>query len=583
MQWSPEGTPVSLDFGDIYFQPGAGVSESDYVFLQGNDLPRRFQNPSGGVFRVAELGFGTGLNFLLTAALWAQAAPPEARLFYASIEKHPLTSQDLQRALDIQKEHLRPDLVADLLAQYPPLVEGFHSLRFLNGRVRLLLGFGDVSQVLPELGGRFDAWFLDGFAPAKNPAMWGEALFPLIAARTAPGGTAASFSAASCLRRGLATAGFTVEKTKGFGYKRDMTRAHLPGQRDEAPPGRATVLGAGLAGCAAARALADKGFTVTVIERHATFAAEASGNPAGLLYPKLTVDPSPHGRFHGHGFCYTRTLIEALKPQGWSPCGVLHLDLSPEDRARSVKLVEKNDFPPDYAQAVEEVAPLCGLDLAGSGLFHAGAGVLPPPALCAALLDHPRITLRFSNEITALPREDGPLVVALANAVRGFFPSLPLQPLRGQITALTSTPVTQTLKVALCHDGYVTPALEGLHYCGSTFQKEDVGPPETRPEDDAQNLKALHRHVPAFLGLKHVAGARAGYRATTPDRLPLAGLHDGVYVAAGFGAHGLSGAPLAGEIVASLIAGDPPPVPLSLLPYLAPGRFSARTAKKSGP
>jgi tRNA 5-methylaminomethyl-2-thiouridine biosynthesis bifunctional protein len=573
LQWS-EGAVVSADFGDVYFQRGHGAEESRYVFLEANRLPERFRGAED-VFHIAELGFGTGLNFLLTAKEWQNSAPQHARLFYASVEKHPVEKSELAKIYALWPE-LKPFSDA-VLAQYPPLIEGFHHIR-LPG-IHLMLLFGDAGDVLPELSGAFDAWYLDGFSPEKNPGMWEERFWPLIAARAKPGGTLSTFSVTGPMRRGLAASGFEVKKVKGFGVKWSMTVASMPPSRPAARRAReVAVLGAGLAGCGAAYALARKGFRVTVADRRDGPARETSGNPAGILYPKLTLTPSPLGRFHGHGFCFTRALIETLPLPSWRACGVLHLDLDAEDKERTRALIEKNGYPPDYAEAWDE------------GLWQPSSGYLSPPELCAALLEHPNIETAFNRDIKNLGGET-PVVAALGMGLSSFPETarLPLQSLRGQISYARATTQSAALKHVICHEGYITPAENGLHCIGATFHKEPPGPTDLREADHAENLGKLQKHLPS-LGIEKTEGGRAGFRATTPDKLPMAGpcpdhnsfpgYIENLYVSTGFGAHGLSGAPLAGEIIACLIAGDPLPVPQSLMPYLLPERFILRALKR---
>ena len=220
LQWAENGTLTSADYGDVYFQPQDAAGESRYVFLDGNNLPARFAAlQDKTAFHVAELGFGTGLNFLLTAKAFKDHAPSNARLVYVSFEKHPVAIDDLARIHAHWPE--LATLAQNLQAQYPPMAEGMHQITI--GNMRLILVFGDIADTLPQTQGMFDAWYLDGFAPAKNPGMWDGALFRHMALRTQPDGTAATFSAAGHVRRGLTAAGFTVQKTKGFGTKRDMT------------------------------------------------------------------------------------------------------------------------------------------------------------------------------------------------------------------------------------------------------------------------------------------------------------------------------------------------------------------------
>ncbi|WP_313159402.1 tRNA (5-methylaminomethyl-2-thiouridine)(34)-methyltransferase MnmD, partial [Mixta calida] len=229
LDWNDQGTPVSREFDDVYFSNQNGLEETEYVFLGGNGLPDRFTTHPRALFVAAETGFGTGLNFL---TLWRafdrfhQAQPQAAlqRLHFISMEKFPLAQADLAAA------HARwPELApwADALRrQWPLPLPGCHRLLLDGGRVTLDLWFGGVNTLIhhfdDSLGRSVDAWFLDGFAPSKNPDMWTPALFDAMARLARPHGTFATFTAAGFVRRGLQQAGFDAVKRKGFGHKREM-------------------------------------------------------------------------------------------------------------------------------------------------------------------------------------------------------------------------------------------------------------------------------------------------------------------------------------------------------------------------
>ncbi|MEE4465391.1 FAD-dependent oxidoreductase, partial [Azotobacter chroococcum] len=213
---------------------------------------------------------------------------------------------------------------------------GFQRFVFADGRVVLTLLVGDVLERLPELDARIDAWFLDGFAPAKNPEMWTPALFAELARLSAPGASLATFTSAGFVRRGLNAAGFAMQRVKGFGQKREMLAGRFEGTPQEAAkpwfarpprpagPREALVIGAGLAGCAAAASLARRGWQVTLLERRAAVAEETSGNPQGVLYLKLSAHGTALSRLIVAGFGFTRRLLQRLEPgRDWSPCGVL--------------------------------------------------------------------------------------------------------------------------------------------------------------------------------------------------------------------------------------------------------------------
>lgn len=214
LEWRAGAVPVSTRFGDPYFSLHDGLAETRHVFLAGNGLPGRFR----GGFHVAELGFGTGLNLLATVQAWRRAGIA-GRLEYTSFEAYPMAADDMARALAAFPE--LAGAAAPLLAGWRRGARGFA----LAPDIALRVILGDARRTLPAWPGAADAWYLDGFSPARNPEMWGEALLREVFAHTRPGGTAASYTAAGFVRRGLAAAGFDVSRTCGHGTKRHMTRA----------------------------------------------------------------------------------------------------------------------------------------------------------------------------------------------------------------------------------------------------------------------------------------------------------------------------------------------------------------------
>ena len=291
LYWDDQGRPHSRLFDDVYFSDKSGLEETRYVFIEQNALRERFVAlPAHGHFVVGETGFGTGLNFLCTWQLFEETARPDARLHFVSVEKYPLTREDLQRALSLWPE-LAP-YSEPLLASYFAIHPGFQTLSLANGRVTLTLLIGDVLEQLPQLDARIDAWFLDGFAPAKNPAMWTPELFAQLARLAAPDSTISTFTSTGWVRRALNEAGFKMRRTPGIGHKWEILRGVFLGMPETAVaepgvkpwfarppqingPRTALVIGAGLSGCASANSLAKRGWQVTLLERHERLAKEA--------------------------------------------------------------------------------------------------------------------------------------------------------------------------------------------------------------------------------------------------------------------------------------------------------------------
>ncbi|MEL6168363.1 MAG: tRNA (5-methylaminomethyl-2-thiouridine)(34)-methyltransferase MnmD [Pseudomonadota bacterium] len=210
IEWR-DSVPVSRQFSDPYYSLDDGLAETRHVFLDGNDLPQRFR-PG---FVIAELGFGTGLNAASALASWRRAGV-DGPLTFVSFEAFPLSSAAMVKALGAFPE-LAPEAASVLSA--------LRGDRQVDLNLRVILG--DVNETLRGWTGAADAWFLDGFSPDRNPAMWGPDLLAEAATHTAEGGTAATYSAAGHVRRGLESAGFLVERSPGFGRKRHMTRARL--------------------------------------------------------------------------------------------------------------------------------------------------------------------------------------------------------------------------------------------------------------------------------------------------------------------------------------------------------------------
>ncbi len=565
LEWR-DGQPYSRQFGDIYFSSQGGLQETEYVFLQANRLAARWQaskldKHDPPVFVIAETGFGTSLNFLATIRLWRQVAAPEACLHYMAVERYPLQRQDVARALQLFPE-LQCELEA-LLAVYPSLTPGIHRLSLFAGQVQLTLAFMDIVQWSQIVAMQADAWFLDGFAPARNQAMWTPAVLAFISHNTRAGGTLSTFTAAGDVRRALLAAGFEVQKIPGFAGKRDM----LIGRRQAVAPvsslpaaakpwfyplrcnakqKTAVVIGAGLAGAFTAAHLAERGWQVHIIERQSQVAAAASGNPAGVIFSKFSAYEGVEYRYYQQAFLYALHYLAQRFPvhKDIHRCGVLQLAFDTKEHQRQQAIINTAVWPEHIVRQLTaaQASECAGIALQHGGLFFPQAGWLSPPALCAALLQHANISSQLSSEALSLAHDNQQwhiyaagqqhlaaadvVVIANANDAVQFQQTdfLPLMAIRGQTTQLQASRYTETLKRVLCYEGYITPASGGEHSIGASYNLRDLDA-SIRPSDDQENyamLQGVTTGLPAYDHV-HFTAARVGFRCCTPDYLPLVG------------------------------------------------------------
>ncbi len=665
--WRDQTTPVSEQFDDVYFSTDSGLAEARYVFLEQNDLPQRLRKLAGhedARLVLGETGFGTGLNLLAAWQLRDQLAP-DCLLHFISVEKYPLAAADLARALG-QWQQLA-GYTEQLIRAYPVLTPGWHRISLFAARVEISLYLGAACDALDTTSATIDAWFLDGFAPAKNPDMWSQAIADRIARLSHPGTTLSTFSAASRVREHFSRAGFEITRVPGFGRKRHMLKgffsgrstqeerrqaadAHPPGANPGATPAHATtpwfshrpqphetkhavIIGAGLAGAAAAHSLVRRGWQVTVVDRNQQPAGGASGNSLGILYAKLSAEPSLRSDFYVAGYLYSLQVLRQLCSEGpaadWHASGVLQLACDEAEQRRQRRFMQCNPQPADLVHALDAAAAseVAGLALTSGGLFFPRAGWVRPQSLCRRQLNHPNIRFMPGQHVVSLRREKGRWqllnaagagiasapVVIFANARDAreidFCAELPLKSIRGQLTSIPAAdnPLPRTV---LCGDAYIAPPLGGRIHMGATFNlNQDT--PECRAEDHRENLRQIASLAPALgdtLGFAQLNASalqgQVGFRCSSPDYLPLVGplpnhatfihqyaglrkdararfecpgeFHPGLYVSLGHGAKGLTSCPLAGELLAAYICAEPLPIGKPLTDAVHPARFVIR-------
>ena len=603
LEWR-DGAPVSVRFGDSYFSREGGLEESRAVFLTGCGLPGAWAGRA--VFRIAELGFGSGLNALALWDLWRASWAPGQRLVMVSIEAFPLSVEEAERAHAAFPEVA--DLSARLRAQWPARSPGAHLLDFPDDGFALTVLHGEAGAALAEMEGAFDAWFLDGFAPSRNSDMWRGDLFTRIAALSAPGARAATFTVAGVARRGLAEAGFAVEKRPGFGRKKERLEALLtrtasteaapdPLPRGGGADGDVLVLGGGVAGCALAHALRGRGRRVTIVSD----GPPASLPPAALLTPRLENADRPHARALFNAFLYAAGLYQRL--------GAF--------TARGARRLADEDA----AARLESLARLWpGLALGGGALEIEAGGVLAPQRVLTALAEGAkridacmasitrdvhawRLFDAAGTEIAAAP------VLVLAGGAAGASLDL-LAPLQLGLSAgqVSLHRARQAPETAVAWGGFAAPFGADV-LLGATHDGADDAAP---PAPDTARARALadqaNTRIPALGAEAEPYAMWSGVRAVTADRLPCAGpvpdalayrafwagaakggaapddtegaFAPGLFTLTGLGSRGFAHAPLLAQSVAAEICGEPSALEASARRALHPARFLWRGLKR---
>ena len=625
LQFDAGGAPFSRRYGDVYASRSGALGQARHVFLHGSDLPSRWAGREQ--FVIVETGFGLGTNFLATWQAWRDDPRRPRRLHFVSVERHPLPAADLARCAPQPLSAL----ASQLTRAWPLPLAGLHRLVFEAGAITLTLGFGDARTLVPQLVLGADAFYLDGFAPERNPELWDAALLKALARLARPDATLASWTTARAVRDALAAGGFEVGLREGFGTKRHMLVARYAPRfrtRRHDPPSpyagvrEAIVIGAGLAGCSSALALARRGWQVALLEQGAHAAGGASALPSGLLHPTLTADDSHAARLLRAGFLFGRRQLDGLHAGEplVAASGTLQMVGDELDQDRWPELLRQQQWPAGFVRWCQppEAGQALGLRPRRGGLWFDDGAVVSGAAWCRAMLAaEPGIRLYSGYEALRIARQSdswlvearaAPMVrapvVVIASAMDA--PRLletqfaPIRPIRGRTTRLAAGELAH-LRASIAGLGYLVPGLDGRVAVGATYEPigADQGPGITEQSAHESNLERLSRLLaqPApvrieggFDAIRCVAtdrtpltGAVADERAVLAARSSLQGAHladlprrAGLYCSFALGSRGLALAPVLGELVAGLIEGEPLPLERSLAATVDPARFLLR-------
>jgi tRNA 5-methylaminomethyl-2-thiouridine biosynthesis bifunctional protein len=605
--YDSRGILKSVVYDDVYHSGSGAYGQAEHVFLHGNRLAQRWRGRRG--FTVCETGFGLGRNFLALWDAWRNDAARSSRLHVVSFEAHPFPKAELARFLlaDIP-DRLRP-LGEALVAAWPALLPGVHRLEFEAGALTLTLAFGPVQKLARQIDASVDAYFLDGFSPARNPDMWSAGLFGQLVRMAAKGATAASWCCASRVRKALSDAGFLVNKAPGFGAKREMMVATLRAAlgRDAGRHARvpAIVVGGGIAGAGVAYGLACRGHPVTVVDP--AFAhgrgANQRGHLAVAMTPLVARDDNFRARLSRAGLaCAARRWANVQDAP--TRCGTLDLACTVDDAREKRSTLRTLGFPDDWVRWVDraEAAGLAGVQVPhGAVYFSEGRRVRPEPLL-ESLLGHDLIQCRTATvsrlrqtgggawsalaesgvEIAAAPV----LVAANASAARALLarsagPAVPyrvasIENVAGQVSYFDAVGAAGRVRANLAGNGYWLPAAADMNVAGGTYE---CGRPHAavtagghrQVADKAAALLGVD--ADELLGRLGRPSGWAGMRAVATERLPVIGQvpeAEGLWVACGYASRGFTWSALAGDVIAAHLNAEPVPLERELLRAVSP-------------
>jgi len=645
ISWLESGLPYSTEFQDIYYSEADALAESEHVFLSANSLRERWLNSDRDYsFRLGELGFGAGLNFLQTCKLWLSSKRRPQHLHYIAFEKYPLRHEYMQQVHACWPA--LAELSASLLSRYSDHGGGCHRIK-LDASITLDLYFGDAKEQLwrrmTQACPAIHCWYLDGFSPARNAELWQASLMGLVAASSEIGTTLSSYSVAGKVRNAILDAGFEVQKIEGFAEKRHSLFATkteptpTPANTMRRTPwfilpkprfaGRtAAVVGAGLAGCSTAYSLAQRGWQVTVFDAGDGPAAGASGMARMALRCRLFNTTSEEAEYYLQAYLFALRQFADFDEVDWDPCSVLQL-LGAMNKKTPLREENLREI---YSRQVVELldataaSQRAGLALPDAAWHFPQAGAIRPASLCRRYLAHPNISSLFNTPITSLVQREGrwhllatndeaaiadAVVIANSHGATTFSQcaTLPLKHSRGQSTAVISSEASEQLRCVVSGGRSVFPSSAGRHIISASYaQGDDL---QVSSADQRENIRLAREVFTDEASLSDEPAAdRVALRCNSADRIPIVGMapdrermrerfgalalnakaefektgeyHSGLYLNVAHGSNGLASCPLSAEYLASLICGENLPLSRDMAMRLSPARFLISELKK---
>ena len=563
-------------YKDIYFDKKHGIKETQHNFIKANNLASRFKNSDK--FIISELGFGTGLSFLMTLKLWKETKKPNAKLIYISFESAPLTKIELNNVY--KKVSGVKILFNQLIKKLPILYQSTHRIFFDSENVELILIYDDFNS-LKNFKFKADAWFLDGFAPKKNKSAWNSKLFEQIYLSTKFQGTFSTFTSAGHVRRGLSNSGFSVSKVAGFGNKKES----LIGIKK--PPlskinkvssskkyiGPVAIIGSGISGASLAYSLRKRNIECFLVDKSSKYASGASGNKLALQMPKLTLDNSPYGLLSLEAFTYSRNLAKNLNSIPPSD-GLIVLPSRERDQVKYLKLLQ-NNWPLDLiTNKLDNAKFLENINY----VYMKSSGILDNKKFIKNLIKDVKFVTNFDVKKVINTKDQHKLLIddkgnslkaktviwANGYEMKHLSNNVPINSISGQVTYLKENKAYNNFKLNFSYGHHFSQAFGGYHQIGSSFNRnEDKNYKEI---DQINNLNSIPDFLKKLIkDFKSETKYRVSIRASTKDRMPFFCSLETIinkntkneYLLGGMGSWGFVYAPLYAEFLIKSLLNEP--------------------------
>ena len=579
-------TLFSEEFDDLYSSAKGAVAECNHVFIKGNNLNERFENlGENSKFYIGEIGFGIGINFLTTCKSWLDHTKQNQVLEFYSFDKYLFRLSDF-KTLNVSCPDLK-EYISELECSYPRNIQGAQKISLFDGRIilNLIIGEIDNTQEYIKLMEKVDAWYFDGFSPAKNPDLWSIKLFKCIHKSCHENTTFSTYTSSGLVKNNLTESGFNHSRAMGFSDKRHMLKGTVDTQlKKNTSNTKVAVIGSGIAGCVLSYTLAKKGIEVDLYEKSDSICSGASSHELLVTYPRLSAHDTAFGSFTLHSYIFATNFYKQLKTDAWKKTGVIILNHDAATEKRQSSLLEKRADGEIYRYIdPDEASNISGIDIKFNGLIYEDAGYILPEEMCKFLIESPKINVVTSSRIKNITKnresinlniekqefEYQNVCLCTGSDTTEIFDIDGIGIKRGQVTHIESLDSVSKIKLPICAKGYISPRVNNIHLVGSSYSdSEDT---DLSEEEHLYNLNNLKLVIDEEM---NVITGQTGHRAVSKDHMPVVGMKDGIYIKTCHGSRASVTAPISAEIIASMIVDEAPPLMGRELESLSPERFN---------